>query len=217
MALMRRLLGDPHGYADDHSGGHITAPRRYEHLAAVAFLGRRRAVFDRLVALAEIAPGERVLDLGCGPGYLTRRAAAATGRGGQAVGIDPSAGVVAYARRVAPAQCLFHVAEGHRIPEPDESFDVAVSSLAVHHIDPARRADTFAEIFRLLRPGGRLLVADFRPPRGGVANRLIGVVAGHAMQHNRVQVHAESIRAAGFTITGEGDVWPLLHYVRAHR
>jgi ubiquinone/menaquinone biosynthesis C-methylase UbiE len=217
MALVRRLLGDPHGHADDHSGGHITAPRLYERFSAVAFLGRRRAVFDRLVALAGIAPGERVLDIGCGTGYLSRRAAAAAGPDGQIVGIDPSAAVVEYARSVSPAQCLFHIAEGHRVPEPDESFDVAVSSLAIHHIDPGQRADTFAEIFRLLRPGGRLFVADFRPPRGGVANRLIGAVAGHAMQHNPVGEFASAIRAAGFTVTAEGELWPLLHYIEAHR
>ena len=215
MALARRLLGHPGGHADDGSGGHITAPRRYEAMAAAAFLGRRRAVFDRLVDLAGIGAGDRVLDIGCGTGYLTRRAAAGGARA--VVGVDPSPQVIAYARRVASPTCVFHVAEGRRVPEPDESFDVAVSSLAIHHIDPRQRADTFAEIFRLVRPGGRLLIADFRPPRGRLGNRLIGAVAGHAMQHNAVEEHGPAIAAAGFTLTGVADLWPLLHVVQAHR
>jgi SAM-dependent methyltransferase len=101
--LIRKLLGDPHGFADDRSGGHVTAPRSYEHLSTVAFLGRRRMVFDRLVALAGIKPADRVLDVSCGTGYLTRRAAVATGAAGHVTGVvDPSAAVVEYASRVAP-------------------------------------------------------------------------------------------------------------------
>jgi hypothetical protein len=50
-----------------------------------------------------------------------------------------------------------------------------------------------------------------------VANRLIGAVAGHAMQHNRVEDLAGGVSGAGFTVTGQGDIWPFLHYVQARR
>ncbi|MFN2494723.1 MAG: class I SAM-dependent methyltransferase [Pseudonocardiaceae bacterium] len=134
MGLGQRFLGGPHGHADGGSGGHIIRPRLYECAAAIVFLGQRRHVFDHLIALSGAHKGDRVLDVGCGTGYLTRRAAHAVGPTGRVVGVDPSAPIIAFARRVAPSTVTFHVAGGEAIPEPDASFDVVISSLALHHI-----------------------------------------------------------------------------------
>ena len=217
MGLGGKLLGGPGGHADDGSGGLIRRARLYEFFAAVGFGGFRRRVFDDLVALAGARPGDEVLDVGCGTGYFSRRAAPAVLPSGRVVGIDPSAPVIEYARRVSPPNCTFRVAGAEALPLYDASMDLVISSLAVHHIPPELRATALREAFRVLRPDGRLFIADFRPPRNRVANHLVGMLSGHAMQHNPIHELDGLITEAGFEITGRGDRRPLLHYVHAAR
>src|SRR6185436_2033843 len=85
----------------------MTRPHHYERSTTVFFLGQRRRTYDRLVALAGIGAGDRVLDIGCGTGYLTRRAATATGPTGRVLGIDPSEPVIEYARSKSPTWCEY--------------------------------------------------------------------------------------------------------------
>jgi ubiquinone/menaquinone biosynthesis C-methylase UbiE len=217
MGLGQKLLGDPHGYADDASGGLIRRARLYEFSAAIAFAGFRGRVYDLLVAESGAAAGNPVLDIGCGTGYFARRIAAAVEPGGTVIGIDPSPPVIAYATRVAPPNCTFHVAAAQQLPLPDASFDLVVSSLAVHHIPPDLRPDALREMLRVLHPGGRLFIADFRPPRNRIANHLIGALSGHAMQHNPIHELPDLVAAAGFRVTGTGDCRPMLSYITAVR
>jgi ubiquinone/menaquinone biosynthesis C-methylase UbiE len=72
-------------------------------------------------------------------------------------------------------------------------------------------------MYRVLRPGGSLLIADFRPPRNRTVNHLIGALSGPAMQRNPIGQLAGLIADAGFEVTGSGDRWPWLRYVQAQR
>jgi ubiquinone/menaquinone biosynthesis C-methylase UbiE len=200
-----------------HSDGVIRRPRLYEYGAAIGFLGRRRRVYDDLVVQSGAKPGDQLLDIGCGTGYFTRRAARAVTPSGHAIGIDPSRPMIDYATRHAPATCTFQLASAQALPYPDASFDVVISSLAIHHLPPDDRPAALDEAYRVLRPDGHLLIADFRPPRNRVANNLIGALTGHAMQHNPIGRLADLIRQAGFHVSGRGDRWPWLHYVQAQR
>jgi ubiquinone/menaquinone biosynthesis C-methylase UbiE len=219
MSLMQKHLGDSHGHADHISGTLIHRARLYELSAAIQFLGRRRAVYDGLVAQSGAQPGDQVLDVGCGTGYFTRRAARVVSPGGHVIGIDPSRSVIDYARGKAPVNCTFQLASAQALPHPDASFDVVISSLALHHLPPDDRPTALRDVYRVLRPGGRLLIAEFRrrPLHITIATHLLGGRAGHAVQHDPITDLAGLIAQAGFHVTGSGDRRPWFHYVQARR
>jgi ubiquinone/menaquinone biosynthesis C-methylase UbiE len=180
----------------------------YELTSVIAFGGRRRQVYRRIVALSGARPGDRVLDIGCNGGYLARLLAAAVTPGGQVAGIDPSPTAIAYATRRAAANATFTVGAAQDLGEPDGSFDVVTSTLAVHHIPEADRAAAFSEMFRVIRPGGTLLIADFRPSRWHRGP--------HGLRHAQAIDLAPLAEAAGFRVEAHGDL-PMLRYIRAVR
>jgi ubiquinone/menaquinone biosynthesis C-methylase UbiE len=189
----------------------INRVRTYDAVANVFFLGRRRRVYRRIVGLSGAGPGDQVLDVGCNGGYLARIFAARVGEAGQVTGIDPAEPAIEFARRKAPGNCRFIVGEAQDLGLPDRSFDVVASTLAVHHIPEARRPAAFKEMFRVLRPGGTLLVADFRPSSGA---SLHAVPSG--MRHINPDLLDGLARDAGFRIESRGDL-PMLRYVQAVR
>jgi ubiquinone/menaquinone biosynthesis C-methylase UbiE len=197
-----------HAGQADH-GGTIDHPFAYDVLVSLAFLGRRREVYTRLAALAGIGPGDRVLDVGCGTGYLTGIVAPIVGARGHVTGVDASAPMIHYARRRAPGNCSYIIGEGQALDLPDAGFDVAVSSVAVHHIPAADRPQAVGEMFRVLRPGGRLLIAEFRLPANPVAAHVMGALTGPAMRHSPRDLLGTMIPDAGFEVVDDGDVRPL--------
>jgi arsenite methyltransferase len=112
--------------------------------------------------MGRLAPGERVLDLGSGAGTDSLVAAQMVGPDGQVTGIDMTAAMLAKARTAATemrvANVEFIEAEAEQLPFTDESFDVVISNGVIDLI-PDKDA-VFAEIFRVLAPGGRIQIAD---------------------------------------------------------
>ena len=193
-------------------GARLDRVRLNEIITHVVFGGRRRRTYARITALAGARPGDQVLDVGCGGGYLARLLAAAVGPDGQVTGVDPSEAAVRYARRRAAANCTFRVGVAQDLDLPDRSFDVVTSTLAAHHIPEAARAAAFGEMFRVLRPGGALLAADFRP-RG---RRHTPHALASARRHGNAVPLEELATVAGFRIEARGEL-PVLRYVRAVR
>ena len=128
---------------------------------------RESAFKRRLLAEAGLAPGEQVLDLGCGTGTLAIAAKRAQ-PGAEITGLDGDPEVLRRAReKTASAAVEVRFAEGLStdLPYSEHSFDVVLSTLFFHHLEPAAKRTTAREIVRVLRPGGRLLVADWGPPQ----------------------------------------------------
>ena len=120
-----------------------------------------RPLADRLVALAALGAGERVLDVGTGTGVVGRTAARAVSPDGHVLGVDLSQGMLDFAAAKAAQAGIAERFEVRRMDAEsldlaDRSFDVALSLFALLHLPDPRRA--LAQIHRVLRPGGRLVV-----------------------------------------------------------
>ncbi|MFC9998000.1 class I SAM-dependent methyltransferase [Nocardia sp. NPDC127526] len=176
----------------------ITWPRRYNLLTDLIFLGRAGAVRRRFADASGAGPGDSVLDIGSGPGRLARELARRVGPQGRVLGIDPSPPMLAYAAEDAPPNCRFEAGAAQELTQPDASFDVVTSTFVMHHIPEAERKNALAGMFRVLRPGGRLLLVDANPNTGvhGAVLRILGKLLRHRHDHDH-NAHGHNHHAHG--------------------
>jgi ubiquinone/menaquinone biosynthesis C-methylase UbiE len=124
-----------------------------------------RQLRRRAINLAGLQRGEQVLDVGCGTGTLALIAARRVGSTGRVVGIDPGTEQIAFARKKAAWRNLpieFQVGVIEQLAFPDQTFDVVFSTLMMHHLPASLKRQGLVEIARVLKPGGRLIIADFQ-------------------------------------------------------
>ena len=105
---------------------------------------------------AAIEPGHRVMDVACGTGVLAREAAKRVSSGGAVTGVDRNDGMIATAAKRAP-EIEWRIAQAESLPFEDNSFDTVVSQFGLMFFED--RAQGIAEMWRTVKPGGRLAVA----------------------------------------------------------
>lgn len=186
------------------------APARFFDVV-VAMTRERRW---RGLTIEHLAPqsGETILDVGCGTGSLALLAAAAE-PGAQIVGVDPDPEVLAVARgKDRDGRVRWLSGMGDRLVDSVEagSVDAVISSLVLHQCPLAVKSAILASMFAVLRPGGRLVIADYGLQRTALmrlAFRIVQFADGKTdTQPNADGVLPELITAAGFTDVREAEV-----------
>jgi ubiquinone/menaquinone biosynthesis C-methylase UbiE len=157
----------------------------YDSYMKKATFGREQALRKTTVELAGIQPGDSVLEVGCGTGTLTLAAKRQAGASGNVCGIDIIPGMIEASRRKAAEaneEITFQDGSINPIPFSANQFDVVMCSFMIFHMAAETRQKGFAEIQRVLKPGGRLLVVDLalptQPFQRAIAERLLGFPAG---------------------------------------
>ena len=167
---------------------------------------RRRAVLEALGP----SSGERVIDIGTGPGFLAREMADRVGHTGEVLGVDMSEPMLQLARErcAGLSQVRFESADATRLPAPDARFDVAASVQVFEYVVDVEAA--LVEMHRILRPGGRgaIVTTDWRTlawnsSDEGRMQRVMGAFAEHCAHQDLPRWLGPKLRSVGFEVVGE--------------
>ena len=154
--------------------------------------------------VAELAGTGSIVEVGAGTGEQSLLLARISGEDGRVVAVDPDTSALAIARTKPGAQHVrWVVGMADALPLPASAADAVVMTLLLHHLDRAGKQAALAEAARVLRPGGRLVVADWGPPRGLVPRlgfRALAALDGAAGTADHAAGRLpQLIAAAGFT------------------
>jgi ubiquinone/menaquinone biosynthesis C-methylase UbiE len=167
---------------------------------------RETAFKTELIRRANIQPGQRVLDLGCGTATLTLLIKHMHPQA-EVVGLDGDPQILKIARRkLAAAGLGIPLDQGmaHDLPYADSSFDRVVSSLVLHHLTHDNKVSAMREVLRVLRPAGRFHVVDFGPPHGHLAGLFVPLLRHHEAAGDNFQgLIPPMMQEAGFARAGE--------------
>jgi len=144
----------------------------YDPLVEKLSFGKERRFRQQTIDIMHITPEQNILDVGCGTGSLTLMIADHLDNG-SVTGIDAAPKMIAIARRKAKRhhnKALFENGVAEKIDFADGIFDTVVNSMFSHHIDTELKQRAFAEMFRVLKPGGILVTADIDRPTTRLAS-----------------------------------------------
>lgn len=177
--------------------------RRLEALYSTRDALRRRRIVREAIAAA---PGEHILDVGCGPGFYLAELIDEVGPDGSMIGVDSSAAMIAAAARRCEGRrnIDFRQADATALPVDDGSVDAAFSVQVLEYVPDVRAA--VAEMHRALKQGGRLVVWDvdwatvsWHSSDQSRMNRVLGVWDEHLVHPSLPRMLAADMRRVGFT------------------
>jgi ubiquinone/menaquinone biosynthesis C-methylase UbiE len=164
----------------------------YDSYMKKVTLGRERVLREETVNLAQVKAGDCILEIGCGTGTLTLAAKKKAGVSGKAFGIDIIPGMIEVSQRKAAEaneDITFRSGSIDDIPFSENQFDVVMCSFMIFHMSETTRRKGIAEIHRVLKPQGRLLVLDMalpsQPLPRAIAKMLFGGMLEHELQELR--------------------------------
>lgn len=175
-----------------------TTAAAYEELLVPAIMAEW---VPRLMDTAAVRPGDRVLDVACGTGVVARGAAERVGPGGRVTGLDVNPGMLAVARRLAPA-IEWRQGEAEKLPFADGSFDAVLCQFGLMFF--ADRAQALSEMMRVLAPGGRLGVSVFDSLESNTPYRFMVEVLGR-----RIDPHAAGALSLPFALGDAAELGAL--------
>jgi ubiquinone/menaquinone biosynthesis C-methylase UbiE len=172
----------------------------YDSYMRKVTLGREHVLRELTVNLAQIQPGDQVLEVGCGTGTLSLAAKQKIGPTGKVYGIDMIPQMIELSRRKAAqagADITFQLGSIEDIPFPANQFDAVLCSFMIFHTSEAVRQRGIREIQRVLKPQGRLLVLDITPPARSVQRVIANTFFGGFMRHDLREL-LPLLEASGF-------------------
>jgi len=197
----------------------------YDTIVRLLSFGKDQAIRNKTIELAQIKPGDKVLDVGCGTGNLTIAAKAVAGPSGDVYGTDAAANMIAVAQEKASkagVDVTFQIGLVEDIDFPQYEIDVVLSSMMMHHLPDDLKRTGLAEIFRVLKPGGRILIVDIQSTSGGsfkqrLSDLMIQIHGGHAAMQDNVTKQIPFVEAAGFTNVHTDKINRQFSYIAAQK
>lgn len=164
-------------------------------------LGREKALREMTVNLALVKPGDCVLEVGCATGSLTLEAKRKAGSSGKVFGIDIIPGMIEVSRQKSTQAGLdvtFQLGSIEDITFPKNHFDVVMCSFMIFHMSEQTRRKGITEIFRVLKPEGRLMVLDLALPANPVSRVITKILLGFMLKHDLKEL-MPLMETCGFT------------------
>jgi ubiquinone/menaquinone biosynthesis C-methylase UbiE len=175
-------------------------PKYDSYMKKITF-GRENILRELTVNLAQVKTGDSVLEVGCGTGTLTLAAKRKAGPTGKVYGIDVLPGMIELSQRKAVEaneEITFQSGSIDDIPFNQNQFDVVMCSFMIFHMPDEVRRKGITEIYRVLKPNGRLFILDLVLPTQPIQKAIAKLLLGFALQ-NKLEELIPEMQSAGFS------------------